>query len=298
MTSTTGAIRHPDVSEISDLTEGLLSPPRTAEVQKHLDVCRLCADVRASLDEIRGLLGTLPGPQRMPADIAERIDAALAAEALLDATSPIAEGDVSRETSPSHAPQAPPSPRPVGHPRAATGPGRGTRTKRRRRAVLGGVIGTAAIGMSIFLMQSLHTSEGGAEKTADSGVGVASDTPGTFSASALESRVQALLAPASSAGQKPEKKKSLDAQTAPHSPLRDTEAATTVPPCVQAGTGRTEPLLASELGTFEGAEAYLLVLPHASDSSVVQAYVVDASCQETALSGKGEVLLSRTYPRR
>ncbi|MFE2324050.1 hypothetical protein ACFXD5_09055 [Streptomyces sp. NPDC059385] len=83
---TTGTIRHPDVSEISDLTEGLLSPARTAEIRSHLGDCSLCADVRASLDEIRSLLGTLPGPARMPADIAGRIDAALAAEALLDAT--------------------------------------------------------------------------------------------------------------------------------------------------------------------------------------------------------------------
>ena len=80
--------QHPDVSEISDLTEGLLSPSRSATVRRHLDGCTLCADVRSSLEEIRGLLGTLPGPPRMPAEIAGRIDAALAAEALLDATAP------------------------------------------------------------------------------------------------------------------------------------------------------------------------------------------------------------------
>lgn len=114
MSPTTGTIRHPDVSEISDLTEGLLSPSRTAEIRRHLGDCALCADVRASLDEIRALLGTLPGPARMPADIAGRIDAALAAEALLDSTAhqvhpseeqaaadprPVSSGrDVSRET--------------------------------------------------------------------------------------------------------------------------------------------------------------------------------------------------------
>ncbi|MCP3818118.1 anti-sigma factor [Streptomyces sp. A3M-1-3] len=298
MTSTTGAIRHPDVSEISDLTEGLLSPARTAEVRRHLDTCPLCADVRASLDEIRGLLGTLPGPQRMPADIAGRIDAALAAEALLDATSPGTGDAVSRETSPPVAAEPTTADRPAGHPRAATGPGRGTRTKHRRRAaVLGGVFGTAAIGMSIFLMQSLPTSQGTADKTAESGVGVTSDAPGTFSASGLEDRVQALLAAESPAGQNPKERKSLGTQTLPHSPLRDAEAATNVPPCVQAGTGRAEPLLAAEQGTYEGADAYLLVLPHPSDSSSVQAYLIDASCQETAPSGTGDVLLKRSYPR-
>ncbi|MGW1135967.1 zf-HC2 domain-containing protein, partial [Streptomyces zhihengii] len=96
MTSSTDADRHPDVSEISDLTEGLLPPSRAAELRRHLDDCPLCADVHASLEEIRGLLGTLPGAGRMPADVAGRIDAALAAEALLSATAPAlrAEGAV------------------------------------------------------------------------------------------------------------------------------------------------------------------------------------------------------------
>ncbi|MFE3765236.1 hypothetical protein ACFXPI_26140 [Streptomyces sp. NPDC059104] len=97
-TGTAGTIRHPEVSEISDLAEGLLSPSRTAEVRRHLVDCSLCADVRASLDEIRSLLGTLPGPPRMPSAVAGRIDAALAAEALLDATA-------SRAATPASAPE-------------------------------------------------------------------------------------------------------------------------------------------------------------------------------------------------
>jgi hypothetical protein len=42
MTSTTDTTQHPDVSEISDLTEGLLAPSRAADVQEHLDGCTLC----------------------------------------------------------------------------------------------------------------------------------------------------------------------------------------------------------------------------------------------------------------
>ncbi len=147
-TGTHGTIRHPDVSEISDLTEGLLSPSRTAEIRRHLDDCTLCSDVRTSLEEIRGLLGTLPGPARMPSDIAGRIDAALAAEALLDATQPETSAApeapvratgraVSRETSP------------AGHPTGPTGPGR--RRARRRIAVLGGLIGAGACALGLFL---------------------------------------------------------------------------------------------------------------------------------------------------
>lgn len=88
MTDATGDAGHPDVAEISDLAEGLLAPARSGEVRSHLDSCALCADVRSSLEEIRGLLGTLPGPSRMPADVAGRIDAALAAEALLETMEP------------------------------------------------------------------------------------------------------------------------------------------------------------------------------------------------------------------
>lgn len=86
MTSTTGTDEHPEVAEISALTEGVLPPHRVRPVRDHLALCSLCADVRASLEEIRGLLGTLPGPARMPVDVAGRIDAALAAEALLNST--------------------------------------------------------------------------------------------------------------------------------------------------------------------------------------------------------------------
>lgn len=157
MSGTTGTIRHPDVSEISDLTEGLLSPSRTAEIRRHLGDCALCADVRTSLEEIRSLLGTLPGPARMPGDIAGRIDAALAAEALLDATQPQAQvvpadrprtpdRDVSRGTPPATAGRYP---RPAGHPTGPTGPGR--RRARRRIAVLAGLAGAAACALGIFL---------------------------------------------------------------------------------------------------------------------------------------------------
>lgn len=81
MTPTADTAQHPEVSEISDLTEGLLAPSRTAEVQQHLAQCDLCSEIRDSLEEIRGLLGAMPDPEPMPEDIAARIDAALAAEA-------------------------------------------------------------------------------------------------------------------------------------------------------------------------------------------------------------------------
>ncbi|UNS97922.1 hypothetical protein MMF93_16645 [Streptomyces tubbatahanensis] len=72
---------HPDVTEISALSEGVLPLDREPDLRAHLRECDLCAEVRDSLEEIRASLGTLPGPARMPEDVAARIDAALAAEA-------------------------------------------------------------------------------------------------------------------------------------------------------------------------------------------------------------------------
>ncbi|MFC8914321.1 hypothetical protein ACFT5C_00980 [Streptomyces sp. NPDC057116] len=303
MTSTTDTTQHPDVSEISDLTEGLLPPSRTADVKAHVDGCALCADVRTSLEEIRGLLGTLPGPTRMPADIAERIDAALAAEALLDATAPASPAEhVSRETAPVPVtPEAGPSEpvradRPAGRPRAATGPGRGRPSRRRRRtAVLGAVFGAAALGVSALLFQVILPSgnDPDGSRTADSAVSAPEE--GSFSGVAVEDRVEALLAPGEKPGSPRAEKHQPPSADQPSTMF--TQEAVKVPPCIQAGTGRSDQALAAQQGTYEGRSAYLVVLPHTTDPAKVQAYVLDAACTSTQVSAKADVLLTHAYPR-
>ncbi|WP_406731501.1 zf-HC2 domain-containing protein [Streptomyces sp. NBC_01794] len=301
MTSTADTAQHPDVSEISDLTEGLLSPERTADVRQHLDGCPLCADVRTSLEEIRGLLGTLPGAQRMPADIAGRIDAALAAEALLDATAPEESADVSRETAPvAQQTDITSADRPAGRPRAATGPGRSRQTRRRRRtAVLGAVFSAAAVGVSVLLFQSLQSTGDNSADSAKKEASVSSAAGGThdFSESGLQGRVKALVATSPRQGEpRIEKGPSLDTESTPVSPKRKPEVG--VPPCIQKGTGRTDTPIAFERGRYRGGNAYLVVLPHPTDSGRVQAYVIDAACVDTAPAPTGKLLLTNTYPRR
>ncbi|OEJ26030.1 hypothetical protein AR457_17730 [Streptomyces agglomeratus] len=297
MTSRAGTTQHPDVSEISDLAEGLLTPSRTADVRRHLEECALCRDVQASLDEIRGLLGTLPGPPRMPGDVAGRIDAALAAEALLDSTAHEETPPVSRETAhPSHlADPVPAADRPAGRPRATTGPGRDSRTRRRRRgAVLGALFGTAALGMGVFLLQSVESPDG-KDATADRSATAKMRSGPTFSASALENRVQDLIAQQPlSQEETTENAPSMGIES--HTPLRKTDVP--VPQCVHEGTGRNTVPLAAEEGTYDGRRAFLLVLPHTTDATRVQAYVVDAACEGAAPPVKGEILLTQTYPRR
>ncbi|MET8208423.1 zf-HC2 domain-containing protein [Streptomyces sp. NPDC005373] len=316
MTSTTDTAEHPEIDEISDLTEGLLSPSRTEEVQEHLNGCELCADVHASLEEIRGTLGTLPGPAHMPADIAGRIDAALAAEALLDTKAPAdteyedkdeAEAEaqsaspVSRETTPADS-LATPADRPSGHPRTATGPGRGgrTRTRRRRGAALGAVFTAAAIGLGVLFLQNGGGTPTGAP---ESGTPRQSSSALSFSENKLESQVQNLLtekssAPSDSSTSKP----SVDIQQSgpktprTNSPMRGKTVV--VPDCIQRGTGRETPALAIERGDYKGTTAYLVVLPHESDPAQVSAYVIDATCVKQPSSAPGKLLLTHSYARR
>ncbi|MFI1394489.1 anti-sigma factor family protein [Streptomyces sp. NPDC020681] len=305
MTSTADMTQHPDVSEISDLTEGLLSPSRTADLQQHLDSCPLCADVRASLEEIRGLLGTLPGASRMPADIAERIDAALAAEALLDSTVPEESAHVSRETSPTAPqPETTSADRPAGHARGATGPGRGRHARKRRKVVLGTVFGAAAVGMSLLFFQQVKFTGDNNTASQDQGASSRADAAAqSLSASSLEGRVKALVASSPARDQtKIEKGPSIEGQTRSAAPDKMEMTSQEVPPCIQKGTGRTDAPIAFERDSYEGENGpvavYLVVFPHTTDNKQVQAYVIDAACADTGSAPTGKLLLTDAYPRR
>ncbi|MET9851436.1 hypothetical protein ABZY57_00500 [Streptomyces sp. NPDC006450] len=314
-TGATGTIGHPDVSEISELAEGLLSPSRTAEVRSHLGDCPLCADVRASLEEIRALLGTLPGPARMPVDISGRIDAALAAEALLDATTPHAESepdhpdraasgvagaDVSRET--------PPAPlgetgalRPSGHPAGPTGPGR--RRGRRRIALAGGLLAACAAGVLVAgLLSGDHPAQdmSARSKTSDTRSGAPE-----YTAQGLPGTVRELLAsggPGDKAvGERaPGENNTFGVENSPPAAPSLAPAdgeAPRAPACVQEATGRTETPLGFEPGTYEGRDVFLIVLPHPGDPAVVDAYLIGSACVTDPSAVPGKPLLTRTYPR-
>ncbi|MEU9136410.1 hypothetical protein AB0D33_10670 [Streptomyces sp. NPDC048404] len=301
MTSTTDKAGHPDVAEISDLTEGLLSPSRTEDVRQHLDGCALCTDVYDSLEEIRGLLGTLPGPTRMPDDVAERIDAALAAEALLSAASPDATPDaeagrahVSRETSTVASPS--------GHPRGITGPGRSRRARRgrRRTALLGTAFAAVALGLGAVLVQSLDNDDSG--KTPQTATQRESGSRTAFSEQTLKGEVSDLLAKNKKSGDgsasaKPWGAESQDTGTDSGGVQTLITPTPAVPQCVKQGTGDPGVLLAAEEGSFQEKKVYLLVVSDASDTAKVTAYIVDASCDKQSSPSPGELLLTRSYAR-
>lgn len=310
MTSSTGTDPHPEVSEISDYSEGLLPADRSAIVARHLAECAICADVLQSLEEIRGLLGTLPKAQRMPSDIAERIDAALAAEALLDSTRP----DVPRETSSSASPSHPPLPGavdvsrgtstgPSGHAEAPSGPGGRARAdgrgpgRRRRRGILAAAsaLGVLLVGGAVYAAASGGGTSNGASDSARQNVAGAAGTVGD--------QVRNLLAQAGGdrAGTAPVAPENTNrgntpmmqpngggvGGTHPASPAQ-------VPACVLRATHRTQPPLAAGRETFQGTQSYLVVLPHPNDESRVDAFIVNAACSRTS---PGTVLFQGTYPR-
>jgi len=320
VTSTTGTDEHPEVAEISALAEGVLSPSRTADVREHLADCELCDDVRNSLDEIRGLLGTLPGPLRMPTDVAGRIDAALAAEALLSATAPAttsttqgtadaentenSAGLVSRETVLSDPVSAGPvsvsretGDRPPARPRATTGPGRqtpassgprGRRARRWPKVLLGSACAAAVLGAgSFFLLNS------GSDDQTDTPQAAPSSTAIVLGSGELKTRVHELLE--KQQGVENAETRGMSAPNSPNTTLFGT--GTTAPACIQQGTKRSDAILAAHPERYNGEEAYLVVLPHPGNEALVDAYVVSATCVTASPSSPGKVLADRTVPR-
>jgi hypothetical protein len=243
----------------------------------------------------------------MPADVAGRIDAALAAEALLNAMAPdgidqpklagatrsVSGADdsahVSRETSAT-------SDRPAGHARSSTtGPGRKERKKvgRRKVAVLSAAFTAAALGLGSVLLTSLMGG-GGAGPSADGG----QTSADTFSAAKLEKQVSDLLAKReSSPGSSRAPEPSLGVEGGPDTKSTQILREITVPECVRKGIGRDDAALAAEEGVYEGKDALLVVLRDATDITRVTAYVMDATCVKQPSSTTAKVLLKDSYTR-
>ena len=71
------ASTHPDLERLADLEEGLLEPADAAQITEHVAGCEHCRAQQAELAHARTLLGALAA-DTIPADVAARLDAALA----------------------------------------------------------------------------------------------------------------------------------------------------------------------------------------------------------------------------
>ncbi|MEU1007095.1 hypothetical protein [Streptomyces sp. NPDC005890] len=299
MTSTTDTAGHPDVAEISDLTEGLLPPDRGTDVRRHLDACEACADVYAQLEEIRGLLGSVPAPERMPDDVAARIDAALAAEAPLTAGDEDTTGRVSRETSTAaDHPADLPADRPAGRPRAATGPGRKDKRGRRRgRLVLGAVLTAAVLGAGSLVLTSLG--DNGDHTTAH---GTPTASGETFSGDSVQHQVKTLLITKKGLQRGSERPRlnsdgGSDTPGSTEGPNTLIQTTVPVPDCVRQALRQSADVLGAKTGTYAGKAAYLVVVADTLDSKRVTAYVVDAACVHQQTASTGTVLLKQSVSR-
>lgn len=285
--STTDMTEHPDTAELSDFAEGLLPSTRTADVRQHLAGCELCADVYAALDEIQGLLGSLPAPAPMPDDVAARIDAALAAEPLPDVSGT---AHVSRETSA-------PADRPTGHARpSSTGPGRKDRRRggRRRIAVLGAVTAAAAIGLGSVIVSSLN----GGSSSDDTAHEQQTALADTFSEGHLKAKVTGLVADGSAQKEsRTPRSFGMESETGGETAENHVFKQPTVPECIRRALGRDDAAIATEQGVYKGKEALLVVLPDAANDTRVTAYIIESACVKQPAIGKGKILLKHSYAR-
>ncbi|MEY9966091.1 hypothetical protein ABIA33_004146 [Streptacidiphilus sp. MAP12-16] len=321
MTTSTSALGldssgHPPVETIAEYLEDLLSPDVTAQLHAHFSDCPECSDTCDAIEEIRSLLGRTETPQ-LPTDFGIRIDAALAAEALLSSTQPAtatpsseasapvagrasAGGDgVPRQQRAATGTTGPADGRPGG-----TGPGRrtGGTGRRWRQAALGlaalavaGFIGTA-------ILRTDHGASSATSASAAKGVeGSGRDgvsQPTYFTADGFTGQIQQLLVHGQSKAAPRSQQQEPSTPSTANAPA-SVPLSTTAPRCVTQAIGRdTEQPLTVSLGSYQGIPVYAVVYADRADPArSVDAYLVDASCTSAAVGTPGHIELQRTVPR-
>ena len=134
--------RHVDEQTLAAFREGLLPARKAARVTAHLATCERCAEVDVQLAAVTTILARTPAPP-MPASLAARLDAALAAEiARSAAASPSEAASAAGAATPAGAaspasaasPAGAPAPVPGEHPGRRSGPAARRETAGRRAA--------------------------------------------------------------------------------------------------------------------------------------------------------------------
>jgi len=82
--------RHVDEQTLAAFREGLLPARKATKITAHLATCQRCAEVDAQLAAVTTILARTPAPP-MPASLAARLDAALAAEIARSAAASLSE---------------------------------------------------------------------------------------------------------------------------------------------------------------------------------------------------------------
>ncbi|MDT0342153.1 anti-sigma factor family protein [Streptomyces litchfieldiae] len=290
---------HPEPAEIAALDEDLLPPADAARVHDHLAWCDACARVQVELAALTQALGDLPDPGPIPADIAARIDLALAEGAAADAVSRET-ADAGRETETAAYGAVSVAPPATRTPASDLVLLRQRRERRHRRLQMGlaAVGAVVVLGVGVSIIQSGGGMSAGDESGGELEASVNDQGQGELSGPSdeLETRVRELLAEAQdtgplvaegSEGATPE-----ESQSSP-----SVSAQPEVPACVEETIGRREAPLAADEEDYAGVDAYLVVFPHEADPEQIDAYVVSASCVTGSPSTAGEILVQESYPR-
>ena len=279
---------HLDADIVADLDEGLLPPAEAALVRAHLARCADCAALDRALSGLRLLLRSSAGPGPLPAEVAARMDLALArAQAEEDRRGVAAERPAAR--------------------RAARA--------WRLRTVLGGLAAVAAAGLvAVPLLQGTGGGDDSASgaATADSAGASGSTAGGTdlapesalsdgyitlrsgvdYAPSTLAATASRLLRGASAARDAP----------APHvtlaDPLARLQDPTALRSCVAAvqalDTVAGSPPIALDLARYAGRPAAVLVLPLVpARPGQALAVAVGPSCGRGAADIRGRAVLTR-----
>jgi hypothetical protein len=291
--------------------EGLLGRRRTARIRAHLSGCSSCAEVDAGLAHVPSLLALTSVPP-MPADLAARIGAALAAEAAAQraqgaqrahATTPEAPGAQGAHAAAQGAPGVASA-----APGVSPSPASGGRTPRARPRLARKVLACAAAAVLVlagggYLLSRLHSTTGsssassaaapntarnpagqagqsnaaaGSGSSASSGVGFTAISSGTnYRPGQLTAQVAAVLARyATPAGTHAAVPAAGGATAQVPARRADTHAALAA--CVERIAAGRPPRLVDE-ARYDGRAATIIVLP-ASARGPGQVWVVGPAC--------------------
>ncbi|MFI5528896.1 hypothetical protein ACIA8O_10125 [Kitasatospora sp. NPDC051853] len=252
---------HPDVDLLADLAEDLADPGLVPALRSHLDGCADCTDTFAALAEVSELLGTVPAPG-LPAEVAERIDAALAAEAAAPVVLPSGRTEA-------RARQRARSPR---------------RRRVSRRVLVGAALAVLGTGLFAGLLRSLPTGQdttaSGSAKADAAAAGGFTGVRTEFTEAGLPAEVQRLVngrrqAPAAGKGsltaRSPEAPGAGDSGADP-SPAAGAEAAAVSCPGLPSG-----PPLVRAAGSYGREQVTALVFPLGPDR--YDTYLVTSDCR-------------------
>jgi hypothetical protein len=282
-------VSHLDLDRLADLLAGEGSD---ADVE-HVAGCAGCAgrldELEAAEVEVAAVLAALP-PPALPADLAQRIDAAVAAEPALPpqsaAPGPRGDGDADPDANPDGADRAAGSRTVTPFPSVAgQRAGRGAGRRARRRAPLAAaavlLVAAGAVGGVLVLRGSGRdtttsaSSVGGTGDTATAPRVPTSATGRDYAASgALASALPALLsAPAAAPAAAPKAAAGADPLARLHDPPQ-------LSACLSA-IG-TEAPVALDYASYGGQPALVVVLPGRNAPTKVDVFVVGADCRPGA----------------